>query len=147
MLDVAAALVVDEEATCGIGLAQHAAIPLHLGAMFAGLAETLELHRTMLVLDDANAQKEDEVYRVLATDWKEIAALVQKAAARMAAQRDLPMGTHDVAAWGDAHLRAFMAFVKAQTRTLALLRVAAARDEQMLAGMTTAPGAEADPVS
>lgn len=38
--------------------------------MFEGLAETLELHRKMLVLDDPNSRKEDEVYRELAASWE-----------------------------------------------------------------------------
>jgi hypothetical protein len=62
--------------------------------------------------------------------------LVEKAAAHLAAQHELPMGAHDQTAWGDAHLRAFEKFVKAQTQVLALLRVAAERDERMLASMT-----------
>jgi hypothetical protein len=126
----------DEPPTCGIGLAQHATIPATIGVMFEGLAETLELHRTMLVLDDPNSRQEDEVYGELAARWKDIAQRVEKAAAHMAAQAHLPMGAHNEAAWGDAHLRAFEKFVKAQTQVLALLRVAAQRDEKMLASMT-----------
>jgi uncharacterized protein YndB with AHSA1/START domain len=136
ILDVAAKLLVDEAPTCGIGLAQHATIPAKIGAMFEGLAETLELHRKMLVLDDANSREEDEVYRELAASWKDIAQRVEKTAAQMAAQHELPMGAHDPAAWGDAHLKAFEKFVKAQTQVLALLRVAAERDEKMLGSMT-----------
>jgi uncharacterized protein YndB with AHSA1/START domain len=136
ILDVAAELLVDEAPTCGIGLAQHATIPAKIGVMFEGLAETLELHRRMLVLDDPNSRKEDEVYRELAARWQDITQLVEKAAAQMAAQRELPMGAHDPAAWGNAHLKAFEKFVKAQTQVLALLRVTAERDEEMLASMT-----------
>ena len=136
ILEIASELLVDEAPTCGIGLGQHATIPAKIGVMFEGLAETLELHRTMLVLDDPNARKEDEVYRELAASWKDIAQLVEKTAARMAAQHELPMGAHDQTAWGEAHLKAFEKFVKAQTRVLALLRVAAAGDEEMLASMT-----------
>src|SRR5687768_9844973 len=95
ILDVAAELLVDEAPTCGIGVAQHATIPAKIGVMFEGLAETLELHRRMLVLDDPNSRKEDEVYRELAASWKDIAQLVEKAAAHMAAQHELPMGAHD----------------------------------------------------
>jgi hypothetical protein len=135
ILDVAAQLLVDEAPTCGIGVAQHAAIPAQIGVMFEHLATTLDVHRRMLVLDDANARKEDEVYRALAASWKEIASLVQKATAEMAAQRDLPMGAHDETAWGDDHLSAFEKFVNAQTQVLALLRVAAERDQEMLAAM------------
>jgi uncharacterized protein YndB with AHSA1/START domain len=139
ILDVAAELVVDEAPTCGIGIARHASMPSAIGVMFEGLAETLDLHRKMLVLDDPNARQEDEVYRELAASWKAIAELVGKAAAKMATQRDLPMGAHDETAWGEAHLRAFEKFVTGQSRLLALLRVAAERDEQMLTSMKT-PG-------
>jgi len=81
------------------------------------------------------------VYRELAASWRQIAELVQKAAAKMAAQRELPMGAHDQTAWGDEHLRAFEKFVKGQSHVLSLLRVAAERDEQMLASMNAMPSA------
>lgn len=136
ILDVAAELLVDEAPTCGVGLAQHASIPAKISVMLEGLAETLDLHRRMLVLDDPNSRHEDDVYQGLAASWKEIAQLVQNAAEQMAAQRELPMGTHDQTAWGEAHLKAFEKFVKAQTQALALLRVAAERDEKMLASMS-----------
>ena len=135
ILDVAAEIVVDEAPSCGIGLAQHASGPAQIAVMFAGLAETLELHRTMLVLDDPNARREDEVYRDLAASWAQIARLVTEAAATMSAQQDLPMGAHDQTRWTDAHLRAFETFVKGQSRALSLLRAAAVRDEAMLASM------------
>jgi len=135
ILDVASALLTDDNPTCGIGLAQHAVVPERIGTMFEGLAETLALHRTMLILDDVNARKEDEVYRELADSWSRIARLVRAAAARMAAQRDLPMGAHDATKWGADHLRAFEKYVKSESQLLALLRVSAVRDEQMLASM------------
>jgi uncharacterized protein YndB with AHSA1/START domain len=138
ILDVAAELLLDDTPTCGIGLAEHATIPARIAGMFEGLADTLELHRRMLVPDDPNARKEDEVYRDLAARWKQIAGLVAQAAAQMAAQRELAMGAHDQTAWGEVHLRAFETFVKGQTQVLALLRVAAGRDEKMLASMQKA---------
>ena len=137
ILDVAAEVLVDDAPTCGIGVAQHATIPAKIGVMFEHLAETLELHRRMLVLDDTNARKEDDVYRALAASWRQIAELVKKAAADMAAQRDLPMGVHDETAWGEKHLNAFDKFVKAQTQVLARLRVAVERDEKVVASMKT----------
>jgi hypothetical protein len=124
-------------ATCGIGVAQHAPIPAKLAVMFEGLAETFELHRHMLILDDESSRREDEVYRELAARWRSIAQQVAAAAGLMAGQRDLPMGAHDESAWGDAHLRAFEKFVKAQSAVLALLQPAAHQDEQMLASMTS----------
>lgn len=135
ILDVAAEFLVDEAPTCGIGLAQHGTIPAKIGVMLEGLAETLELHRKVLVLSDPSARQEDEVYRQLAASWLEIAELVQKAAAEMSAQRELPMGAHDQTAWSDEHLRAFEKFVNGQSQVLSLLRVAAERDEAMLTTM------------
>lgn len=70
-------------ATCGIGLAQHAALPAKLAVMFGGLAETLELHRQMLILGDENSRREDEVYRDLAGRWRTIAQQVAAAATQM----------------------------------------------------------------
>jgi hypothetical protein len=127
---------VDQAPSCGAGVAQHAAIPARIAVMFEGLAETFELHREMLRLEDPNARREDEVYRDLAARWREISKQVAAAAAQMAAQRALPMAAHDESAWGDDHLRAFEKFVTAQSQLLALLQPAAAHDEQMLAGMT-----------
>jgi uncharacterized protein YndB with AHSA1/START domain len=138
VLEVAGELLVSEAPTCGIGLAQHATIPLKIAAMFEGLAETLELHRALLKLEDPRSRREDEVYSELAASWAEIARAVQRAAARMTEQRELPMGEHDQAAWGERNTRAFEKFVRAQGQLLARLRVAAPRDEEMLATMTDA---------
>jgi len=135
ILELASELLSADAPSCGEGIAQHASIPAQIGVMFEGLAETFELHRKMLKRDDPNAHVEDEVYRKLATSWREIATLVQKAAAYMAAQRELPQVAHDESAWGDDNLRAFEEFVRAQSRLLALLRVAAERDAQMLASI------------
>jgi uncharacterized protein YndB with AHSA1/START domain len=135
ILDVAATLVVDEAPTCGVGVAQHAAIVAAAGAMFEGLADTLALHRQMLRGDEPATRQEDGVYADLAERWSRIRTQVQEAAAFMEAQRDLPMAEHDESAWGDAHLRAFDKFVTAQSHLFALLRVAVPRDEKMLASM------------
>jgi uncharacterized protein YndB with AHSA1/START domain len=135
ILEVAAEVLVDEAPTCGIGVAQHAKIPEKIGVMFEGLAETLELHRAMLKRKDPNARREDDVYAELAARWRNIAQKVRESAAQMAAQRELPMGTHDESAWSDENLRAFEKFVNAEKQALGLLRVAAERDGKMLAAM------------
>ena len=140
ILELAAACIVDEAPTCGVGVAQHAAIPGALGVMFEGLAETFALHRKMLALDDENARKEDEVYAQLAASWSEIARRVRDASALMLAQRELPMGKHDESAWGADNVEAFAKLVRAQGRALALLRVAQEQDERMLRSMQSAEG-------
>jgi uncharacterized protein YndB with AHSA1/START domain len=135
ILELAATVVVDEPPTCGVGVAQHAAIVTAAGVIFEALAETLALHRQMLAGDDPATRREDEAYRELTERWRRIATHVQDAGQFMAAQRALPMAAHDEQAWGDAHRRAFEKFVTAQSHLLALLRVAVPRDEQMVASM------------
>jgi hypothetical protein len=121
--------------TCGEGLAQHAAVPQRMAIYLAELAETLELHRAMLVLDDERSKKEDAVYRDLAASYRDVAANLRETADRMAAQRDLPMGAHDQSQWTDKHMKAFARFVHEQGALASVLRTAAARDERMLASM------------
>ena len=140
ILDVLDETLPAEAPTCGAGLAQHAAIPRRIATHFAELAKTLELHREMLVLDDPLSKAEDEVYGDLAVSYQDIATRLRETAARMAAQRDLPMGAHDETKWTDRHMKAFAAFVHEQGALASVLRVAAGRDEQMLAGMRRKSG-------
>jgi uncharacterized protein YndB with AHSA1/START domain len=138
ILDVAAELLGDETPTCGAGIAQHAAIPAAFAEMSDGLAQTFALHRRMLQLEDAAARQEGDVYRELGDRWGRIRDLVKEAAARMEAQRELPMGAHDESAWGPEHAAAFEKFVTSQSHLLALLRIAAPRDEEALASIRAA---------
>ncbi|HEU5074268.1 MAG TPA: hypothetical protein VFU02_08845, partial [Polyangiaceae bacterium] len=139
ILDVLDATLPAEAQSCGAGLAQHAPVPRRVASYLAELAETLELHRSMLVLDDSDSKHEDEVYRDLALSIREVATGLREAAERMTSQQDLPMGAHDESRWTDQHQRAFSRFVREQSALAALLQVAAARDEQMLASMQEAP--------
>ena len=58
ILDVLDELLPAEAPTCGAGLAQHATVPRRVAIYLAELAETLELHRVMAVLNDAKALEE-----------------------------------------------------------------------------------------
>jgi uncharacterized protein YndB with AHSA1/START domain len=135
ILDVLDEALPGEAATCGAGLALHAAVPRRISIYLAELAETLELHRAMLELDDTKSEDEDAVYRELAASHRDIAASLRAVADRMSAQRDLPMGAHDEGKWTDEHMKAFARFVHEQGALASLLHVAATRDEQMLASM------------
>jgi len=126
--------------TCGAGLAQHAAVPRRVAIYLAELAETLELHRAMLVLDDASSKNEDAVYGDLAASYRDIAAKLRGAADRMSALHDLPMGAHDERKWTDEHAKAFARFVQEQGALASILRMAAMRDERMLASMQKKSG-------
>lgn len=139
ILDVLDENLPEDASTCGAGLAQHAAVPRRIAVYLAELAETLELHRAMLVLEDASSKNEDDVYRNLATSYRGIAAELRETAHRMSAQRDLPMGMHDESQWTDTHMQAFARFVHEQSALVSVLRVAAARDEQMLTSMQQKP--------
>ena len=57
ILDVLNEILPTEIPTCGAGLAQHGAVPRRVAIYLAELAETLELHRGMLVLSDANSRR------------------------------------------------------------------------------------------
>lgn len=135
ILDVLDELLPGDTPSCGAGLAQHASVPRRIAIYLAELAETLELHRAMLVLEDANSKQEDAVYRDLAASYRTIAAELKETAGRMGAQYDLPMGAHDETKWTDAHMKAFSRFVHEQAALASVLRTAAARDMQMLASM------------
>jgi uncharacterized protein YndB with AHSA1/START domain len=139
ILDVLNETLPGEIASCGAGLAQHAAVPRRIALYLADLAETLELHRMMLVLEDSNAKLEDDVYRDLSANFRSIATQLKETAGRMSAQETLPMGAHDQSKWSDKHLKAFSRFVHEQGALATVLRVAAARDESMLASMQSRP--------
>jgi uncharacterized protein YndB with AHSA1/START domain len=139
ILDVLDETLPVEAPTCGAGLAQHAAVPARVALYLVELADTLELHREMLDLDDADSKREDDVYRELARRYRDIAQRLRDTADHMAAQRDLPMGAHDETKWTDRHTQAFARFVHEQGALASVLRVAASRDEQMLASMQKKP--------
>ena len=135
ILDVLDQVLPLEAPTCGAGLAQHSVVPRRIAAYLAELAETLELHRAMLVLDRSASNAEDDVYRDLAARFRELAGTVRDTADHMAAQLGLPMGAHDQAKWTGNNMKAFQKFVHEQGALVSVLLVAARRDEEMLASM------------
>jgi hypothetical protein len=127
----------DDQPTCGKGLAEHAALPATLGELMAALAENLEAHQKTLDLSDENSRKELDVYVALAKDHRSLAAQLRATAQRMAGYRDLPMGRHDERALADPRLiKAFAKFVKTELAVLAELQRAVERDQQMLAAFS-----------
>ena len=134
----------DDQPTCGKGLAEHSALPAKLAELEDALAENLELHQKTLDLSDDNARKEHEAYVRLANEHRSIAAQLHAVARQMAGNRDLPMGAHDERALADPKLLdAFANFVKREEELLALLQHAIERDGQMLAAARGQPVAVA----
>lgn len=135
ILDVLDASLPTEAPSCGAGLAQFASVAQRISIYLAELAQTLELHRTLLVLEDERSQQEDAVYRELAAKYRDLASQLDGTASDMFSQRDLPLGAHDESRWTDEHTKAFARFVHEEGALASLLRAAAAEDERMLASM------------
>jgi hypothetical protein len=127
----------DNQPTCGKGLAEHSALPAKLGELMAATAENLEAHQRTLDLSDENSRNELDAYVRLAKEHRSLAAQLQSTAQRMAAYRDLPMGRHNERALADPRLvEAFAQFVKVERELLAQLQRAVERDQQMLAAFS-----------
>ena len=126
----------DQQPTCGKGLAEHATLPAKLGDLAAAMAENLEVHQQALDVTDENARKEHHAYVKLAQEFRSVAAQLHAAAEHMAGYRDLPMGRHDQRAMAaPTALQAFRKFVRIEEDLLAMLRTAVERDQKMLAAM------------
>jgi hypothetical protein len=129
-----------EPSTCGQGLADNAALPAALAQVSEAMAGMLERHMIALDLTDPHAAAEHAVYGELATAHARIADQLRAVADRMDAQRDLPMGPHDMAAIAHpATTQAFQTLVDAKRHLRTLLRDTADEDEAMLEMMRGTP--------
>lgn len=126
----------DDQPTCGKGLAEHSRLPARLGELIAALAQNLEVHQTTLDQSDENARREHRAYEHVAREHRAIAGQLEAVASHMAGYRDLPMGRHDERAMRSrAVLDAFTRFVAAEEALLAEMQKAVDRDRKMLAEM------------
>lgn len=131
----------DDQQTCGKGLAHHSALTASLGEIIASTARVLEVHMKALDVTDDNSKREYEAYRELAAAHRRIAAELADTARRMEGYRTLPMGRHDMAAMASAAPRhAFAGFVSREEALLSLLQSRLAQDKAMLEAMSAASG-------
>ncbi len=131
----------DDQPTCGKGLAEHSVLPGRMGEVIDALAENLEVHMGALDLTDENSRRERDAYAALAAEHREIAGRLRAVAGRMAGYRDLPMGRHDWQALARPEVRAaFGRLVAREGELLALLQESVERHGKMLAGMGAHPG-------
>lgn len=129
----------EDQSTCGKGLAASAVLPEKLGRVIGCMAEVLEVHMKALDLEDPNARLERDAYEKLAGQQKEIADRLQANANAMASYQDLPVGRHDDEAMaGPESIEAFAALVNAKQELLRLLEQSAAENEAMLGEMRQA---------
>ena len=126
----------DEQQTCGRGLAEHSVLPARLAEVIEAMAENLRVHLGALELDDEPAREEHAVYLRLAEEQRQAAGRLRAIAGEMAAARDLPMGRHDAQTLTSPEVAdAFRHFVKAKQVLLATLQGMAEQDQRMLAAM------------
>jgi hypothetical protein len=126
----------DEQQTCGRGLAEHSALPAQLAEVIEAMASNLQVHMQALELDDEPARQEHAVYLRLAEEQRQTAARLRAVASEMAAARDLPMGRHDAQTMSSPEVGdAFLRFVKAKQELLDLLQGMVEEDRRMLAEM------------
>jgi hypothetical protein len=126
----------DEQPTCGQGVAAHSLLPAGLAEVTDAVAADLEVHTKALDLDDQAARQEHAVYLRLAGAHRQAAAQLRAIAEDMAAQRELPMGTHDEQVLASPEIvEAFQRFVAAKQELLALLQQLLEQDRRMLAEM------------
>jgi hypothetical protein len=131
----------EDQPTCGKGLAENSILPGKLGELTASMAENLEIHMKALDLKDENAKKEHAAYLKLAKEYRKIAAQLQATGEDMAGYRDLPMGRHDQKAMASPKVvEAFENFVRVEQELLTLLQERLGQDQQMLVVMDRAGG-------
>lgn len=126
----------DDQPTCGKGLAEHAALPKTLGRLMAATAAILENHQKALVLEDPNARLEYDAYVKLARAYRDIAEKLHATADQMTGYRHLPMARHDERAMTSLDAcESFDQFVTVERELLGYLTTALKRDEAMLEQM------------
>jgi hypothetical protein len=126
----------EEQPTCGQGVAGHSVLPARLAEVADAMAANLEVHTKALDPDDEAATQEHAVYLRLARAHRQAAAELLAIAEDMAAQRELPMGRHDEKVLGSPEIvEAFQRFVTAKQALLVVLQELLEQDQRMLAEM------------
>ena len=133
--------MVEEQPSCGSGLAQNSVVPAALAAVTVSLAQNLEVHARALEPGDAAAAQEQGVYQRVARSLRSAATDLQAAAAEMASAVDLPMGAHDMAAMTTTDvLAAFENYVAAEDNLRRLLEGRREENELMLTAIRMEAG-------
>jgi len=124
----------DDQPTCGKGLAQNASLPAALAELMDAMAGNLELHTRALDMTDDNARLELEAYVKLSKQLRHAATTLAATGSDMAGYRDLPMARHDPARMRDPSLlQAFERFVSREEAVQQLLRARIEQHRGMLA--------------
>lgn len=123
----------DQQPTCGQGLAEHAALPLRFADVLGAVAENLELHLTALDPNDKQSRPEFNAYVALATQHRELESRLRALALQMEGYRDLPMAVHDMSVMTSPRMVQALERLVAQEESLTtLLRESVEQYRQML---------------
>jgi len=126
----------EDQQTCGRGLAENSALPAKLGDLTESVAEILETHMGALDLQDNDSRREHEAYRELVRDHRRIVAALQETARRMAGYRDLPMGRHDTSVMASPRaVQVFERFATVEDELSSMLQKRLEADRKMLSEM------------
>ena len=129
----------NEQPTCGKGLAANSALPAAMADVISALSTILVVHLKALDLKDEDSRQEHAAYSHLGNAYGDIADSLRAMAERMAGYRDLPMGRHDMnAITASEPTEAFARFVDREEKLLALLQARLPSDQTMLTGMREA---------
>jgi hypothetical protein len=130
---------VEDQPTCGKGLAANSGLPAKLGELAAAMAQVLEVHIQALDPTDSNAGAEHQAYLKLAREYRAVAERLQALAGEMAGYRDLPMARHNFQVMsGPEPAEAFDRFVRIEEELLSFLENRLEQDRGMLLQMERA---------
>jgi hypothetical protein len=126
----------DDQPTCGKGIAANAPLRARLAELMAASAGIFDGHQAALDPTEPNGQRELDAYAQLAQAHRDIAAALTALAEQMAGYRTLPMAEHNMQAMLDPKRgEEFERFVRAEQDLLALLQTHLGGDLAMLAQM------------
>jgi hypothetical protein len=129
----------NEQPTCGKGLADNSALLEKLGKVTGAVGDILDAHLPSLDLTDERSRKEHEVYRRLVEEHRQAGSQLEAIARRMAASRDLPMGRHRPEAMASpAVSRSFQRFVELEQDLASALQLRLEHDRRMVEGILEA---------
>ena len=128
----------NEQPTCGKGLASNAELPSRLGDLVSATADVLEAHLPALDISDEPSRVEHEAYLDLIREHREAALQLRAIASQMASYRNLPMGRHfQEAMAAPPVLESFQRFVSIEQELLTYLQHRMDEDQEMVAAMGT----------
>ena len=123
-----------DQATCGKGLAQNAALSAKLAEIVGAVAENLSAHMTALDPANPGARPERDAYASLLTRHRAIAEELRALSHQMAGYRDLPMAPYDPEVMRGSSLRdPFERLVEIEKELRAYLDERIGREDEMLA--------------